>query len=397
MKKTVAIIGGGPSALAAAAFIDSERYDVTIYEKNKTLGRKFLVAGKGGFNLTHSEPIDELVLRYSKNGILEQALKSFDNNDFRAWLNSIGISTFVGSSKRIYPEEGIKPIAVLTAILNELKVRSVRIECEHKWTGWSEDGFPIFESGEKVEADLIVFSLGGASWKVTGSDGTWLSIFEERGIKTLPFLPANCAYEIDWTTDLLLKSEGMPLKNISISSDNKVCKGEVVITCFGIEGNAIYALSPEIQGQLSRSGKAVVHLDLKPGFSEQKVLDKLNRSTSKATEILKNKLKLSKTHIHLLKALLTKEEFLSNELLAKRIKQLPLHILSAAPLDEAISTTGGLAMSAINGNFELKRIPNTYCIGEMLDWNAPTGGYLLQACFSIGVTVARIFNMKAST
>lgn len=392
MKKSVAIIGGGPSALTAAAFLDPEKFDVTIYEKNKSVGRKFLVAGKGGFNLTHSEPIEQLISRYSKSPILENAIRSFTNDDFREWLDSIGIPTYIGSSKRVYPEKGIKPIEVLTTILNVLESNSVKFEHEKEWVGWNEKGAPVLISGESISADFTVFSLGGGSWKVTGSDGSWLDLFQNKGIETVPFLPANCAYAIDWNSKLLKIVEGHPLKNIALQCNHLVCKGEVVITKFGMEGNAIYALSSEIQQQLSNSGKAIIYLDMKPRFSLEKVLEKLNNSHLKTTDFLRKELKLSNAQIQLLKFGLSKEEFLSNASLSEKIKAFPLTIDAAAPLDEAISTTGGVSMDAISSNFELNRLKGTYCIGEMLDWNAPTGGYLLQACFSMGVFFASELN-----
>ncbi|MDG1333614.1 MAG: NAD(P)-dependent oxidoreductase [Crocinitomicaceae bacterium] len=394
MKKTVAIIGGGPSALAAAAFLNMDQFDVAIYEKNKTLGRKFLVAGKGGFNLTHSEEIEQMISKYSESPILASALRSFTNDDFRDWLKSIGIPTFVGSSKRVYPEKGIKPIEVLNKIMAILEDNSVTIEYEKSWSGFNPDGTLLFESGETISADIVVFSLGGASWKVTGSDGTWLGAFSNQGIETVPFLPANCAYQVKWKDDFLQKAEGQPLKNIALQCDGKRCKGELVITNFGLEGNAIYALSSEIQAQLTQKGKAIVQLDLKPMMTLEAVTNKLMRSEAKTTEILKSTLNLSKTQIHLLKTTLTKDEFLSKSILADSIKQLPIQLESTAPIDEAISTTGGISMNAINENFELKTLNGSYCIGEMLDWNAPTGGYLLQACFSMGAYLARRLNEK---
>lgn len=392
MKKTVAIIGGGPSALAAAAFLDPELFDITIYEKNKSLGRKFLVAGKGGFNLTHSEPIEQLISRYSESSILDASLKAFTNEDLRSWLQEVGVPTYIGSSKRVYPEKGIKPIEVLNKLLAVLKEKSVKICYEKEWTGWNDQKEIIFKSGESISADYTIFSLGGASWKVTGSNGSWIDTFAQFGIKTIPFLPSNCAFEVNWSPDLLKKTEGMPLKNIALGAGDAYCKGELVITKFGMEGNAIYALSPEIQTQLLESGFATVYLDMKPTYSEEQILTKMCDSTLKTTEILKRKLNLSKVQIDLLKGCLTKEEFLSKLQLTEKIKYFPLKIQSAAPLDEAISTTGGISMDAISQNFELKKVKGNYCIGEMLDWNAPTGGYLLQACFSMGVFLAKNLN-----
>lgn len=392
MKKTVAIIGGGPSAFAAAAFLDSALFDITIYERNKTVGRKFLVAGKGGFNLTHSEPIDQLISRYSESPTLETALKSFTNDDLRTWLESIEIPTYIGSSKRIYPEKGIKPIEVLNKILTVIEANSVQIEYEKEWKGWNDKGELKFANGETIAPDITIFSLGGGSWKISGSDGSWAPHFKQIGIEPIPFLPANCAYNINWKKEFIEKNEGLPLKNIAICSDDKICKGEVVITKFGIEGNAIYALSSEIQAQLSDSGNAIVYLDMKPSFTEDQILTKLCDSSLKTTDILRRKLNLSKVQIDLLKSNLTKEEFLSKLQLTEKIKYFPLEIESAAPLDEAISTTGGISMDAISENFELHQKKGTYCVGEMLDWNAPTGGYLLQACFSMGAFLAGVLN-----
>lgn len=392
MKKTIAIIGGGPSSLSAAAFLDPELFDVTIYEKNKSLGRKFLVAGKGGFNLTHSEPIEQMVSRYSDSSALEKSLKSFTNEDLRTWLNEIGVPTYIGSSKRVYPEKGIKPIEVLNKLLAVLESKSVKIEYQKEWTGWNDEGNLTFDSGESIAPDMTVFALGGGSWKVTGSDGSWIDLFKKHSIKTIPFLPANCAYKINWKPEFIAKNEGTPLKNIALGSVDNYCKGEVVVTKFGMEGNAIYALSPEIQAQLSESGNATVYLDLKPTFTEEQVLTKICDSSLKTTDILRRKLKLSKVQIDLLKSNLTKEEFLSKLQLAEKIKYFPLQIESAAPLDEAISTTGGISMDAISENFELNELKRTFCIGEMLDWNAPTGGYLLQACFSMGYSLAKTLN-----
>lgn len=394
MKKTVAIIGGGASALIAAAFLDADQFDVTIYEKNKSVGRKFLVAGNGGFNLTHSESISLMKSRYSPESFLAEALNQFTNTDLCLWLEKIGIPTFVGSSGRIYPEKGIKPITVLTKILDELAHKHVEIKLNHRWENWGVNNELIFENGAIISPDYALFSLGGGSWKVTGSDGSWLNTFEEKGIPVHPFLPSNCAYHIDWNADFIAKYAGEPIKNCSIRCGTKIQKGEVVVTQFGLEGNAIYALSPEIQSELNANGSATVYLDFKPSLHIAEIHDRLVASTLKTTEILKRKLNLSAVHIHLLKSYLSKEAFTTHDLLAEKIKAFPLTLIAAAPLDEAISTTGGIALDAVTEQFELKSITNTFCMGEMLDWNAPTGGYLLQACFSMGVMVGHELNER---
>lgn len=392
MRKSIAIIGGGPSAFLLAAFLDKEKYIVTIYEKNKTFGRKFLVAGKGGFNLTHSEPIDKLIRRYTPSVFLDKALLNFTNQDFINWLNKIGIPTYIGSSKRVFPREGIKPIEVLTTILQFLEEKGVVFKYEHTFSNWDDDNNPIINN-KTVPSDYTVFSLGGGSWKVTGSDGSWLDTFSLKGIKTKPFQASNCSYQIDWKPEFINKNEGLPLKNISISCNHANQKGEVVITKFGIEGNSIYALSPQIRDQLNKISKAIISIDFKPTLTLEKIQSKIESSKYRnTTEILKKELKLSKTQIDLLKMYLSKDSYLNTELLSISIKKFPLEIINMAPIDEAISTVGGIDLKAITENFEFKNLSNQFCVGEMLDWDAPTGGYLIQACASSGAYLAKYFN-----
>lgn len=391
-KKSIAIIGGGPSAMLLASFLDMAKYEVTIYEKNKALGRKFLVAGKGGFNLSHSESMDKFKERYKPNSFLDVALDAFTNDNLRVWLEKIGVKTIIGSSKRIYPEKETKPIEVLNAILNHLESRGVKIETEKEWKGWTESGVLFFCDEEIVEVDITVFCLGGGSWKITGSDGSWLDTFNKQGIKTLPFQPVNCAYEIKWNEGFIEKFNGEPLKNIEISCQDKTAIGEAVITKFGLEGNAVYGLSNEVQAELEETGKAEITIDLKPMIGNGAVLERLMSSPKNMTDILRSKVKLDKTKIQLLKSVLSKEDFLDLRKLADAIKYLPLTITAAAEVDEAISTTGGIAISELDENYKLHSMQDTYAIGEMIDWNAPTGGYLLQACFSMGHNLAVYLN-----
>ena len=392
-KSQVAIIGGGPAAMSLAAFLDSSTFKVTIYEQNKALGRKFLVAGKGGFNLTHSEELDSFMHRYTPHSFLAPMIQSFDNQDLRKWLAEIGIPTFIGSSKRVYPFKGIKPIEVLDRIIAVLKAKDVNFAFNHHWIGWNEPGALRFENQTPVQADMVVFALGGGSWKVTGANDRWLQFFEQKGIPIKPFKSANCAYRIDWPTAFLQKQAGKALKNIAFKCQGQTQKGEAVITQFGIEGNAIYGLSPKIQPQLDQFGKAEVQLDLKPPLSEDVVYDRLKKSKAKnTTQALRKDLNLNQLKVDLIKQYLSKEAFQDPKQLAQNIKALPLTLLESAPLDEAISTTGGIVLSAVDQHLQLKALPNHYCIGEMLDWNAPTGGYLLQACFSMGVYLAKHLN-----
>ncbi len=396
-KKTVAIIGGGPAAMMLAAFLNPDLFLVTIYEQNKTFGRKFLVAGKGGFNLTHSEDLSAFVNRYTPKSFIEGIISAFDNQDLRQWLEKLGIPSFVGTSKRVYPIKGIKPIEVLNKILNLLKERGVQFAFEHQWGGWDLDQGLRFNNRTTIQSDLCIFALGGGSWKVTGSNDHWLSLFQQQGVLTKGFKSANCAYQIAWPSAFLQKQEGQALKNIAISCEGQIQKGEAVITQFGIEGNAIYALSPNIQHQLDEFGKATVLVDLKPPFTQQVIYDRLDQSKAKnVSQALRRDLKLSAAKVDLIKSQISKTAFQDLAQLAQAIKALPLTLLAAAPLDEAISTTGGIDLSAIDAHFQLKNKPKHYCIGEMLDWNAPTGGYLLQACFSMGVYLARHLNEKES-
>jgi uncharacterized flavoprotein (TIGR03862 family) len=396
VKKTISIIGGGPAAITLAAFLDVQKFKVTIFEKNKTLGRKFLVAGKGGFNLTHSEQVESLIERYTPSSFLKEVLLNFNNNDLRDWLNSIDIPTYVGSSKRVYPKEGLKPIEVLQAFQKVLKDNSVNIEYNKTWTGWDISNNLKFNDQELVESDYTIFALGGGSWKVTGSDGTWLSTFKKKGVDVIPFQASNCAYHIKWEDKFILKHAGAPLKNISISCLNATQKGEVVVTQFGLEGNAIYALSPKIRSELQQQNKAIISIDLKPTLSHENIVDKLKNSKCRTTtEGLKIDLKLSPVQVGLLKTYVSKEDFLAIDTLAIKIKSLALTVIKSAELDESISTVGGVSLSAVDSNFQLNTIENNYCIGEMLDWDAPTGGYLLQACFSMGVGLAQHLNAKS--
>ncbi len=392
MKKSVAIIGGGSAGLLLAVFLDASLFEVSIYERKKTPGRKLLVAGKGGFNLTHSEPIDAFVERYQPEGFLNAALRYFDNTALRNWLKSIGIPTYIGSSKRVYPIQGIKPMQVLHKIMEQLKLNNVQFNYEQYWTGWDINKQLTFASGLIVKADYVVFSMGGGSWKVTGSDGAWTKIFKNSEIGIIPFKSANCAFGICWDKTFIKENAGAPLKNIALSCGNKTCKGEVVVTDFGLEGNAIYALSFEIQDALENNGFAIITIDLKPQFSEGEILKKLTNSRKNTSKTLLDVLKLSNTQVQLIKNQLSKEDYLCKNTLSKKIKSLELTVQSAAKIEEAISTMGGVDLNYIDPNFELKTKSNHFCIGEMLDWNAPTGGYLLQACFSMGAFLANHLN-----
>lgn len=417
-KQNIAIIGGGPASLMLACSLDANKFNISIYEKNAALGRKFLVAGKGGFNLTHSEDVTQFSERYQPQKFIEPFIEHFSNTDFRNWLKQIGIETYVGTSKRVFPIKGVKPIEVLKAIESQLQKNKVSIFYNHTWQGWDDEELLFSHHNEviKTKPDLVVFALGGASWKVTGSDGSWTSYFNEKGIQINKFYPSNCAYKINWNPTFIKTYQGSPLKNCEFTSGNISRKGEAVITEFGIEGSGIYPLSPEIRKQLIRpnishpelvSGShemlkqvqhdvvAKLYIDFKPDLPLEEIKKRLeNKGNLSTKNVLEKKIKLTSTQVELLKLASSKQEYSDAHFLSQLIKSYPLNVLDFAPIDDAISTVGGISLEEVNENLELKKLPNNYVIGEMLDWDASTGGYLLQACFSMGKFLAIKLNVK---
>jgi uncharacterized flavoprotein (TIGR03862 family) len=398
MKKSIAIIGGGSASLMLASTLNENIFDVTIYEYNVALGRKFLVAGDGGLNLTYWEEPETFINRYSPKQFLEKSIRDFNNVDLRNWLLDLGIETYVGSSNRIFPIKGIKPIEVLNAILDKLKAQNVRILTKYEWKGWNDKDALIFENSDNtilIKPDIVVYSLGGASWSKTGSTGKWTEHFRNKGVDIVPFQPSNCAFKINWDKKFIQESEGKPLKNIVISCNQKSKAGEVVITQFGIEGGAVYALSPEIRSELSINNASTIYIDLKPTLSLNEILSKFRNNESRTiSNVLKEQINLNSLLIALIKSVISKEDFMNADVLSEKIKQLPLQIVGLADIEESISTVGGIALSETDDNFMLKKLPNNYVIGEMLDWDAPTGGYLLQGCFSMGNYLGKKLNEK---
>jgi len=398
MKRSIVIIGGGPSAMKLAAKLDSGKYKVSLYEKNAALGRKFLVAGKGGFNLTHAEELEVFVGRYHPNYFIKDAITGFTHEDLQNWFSDIGVETFVGTSKRVFPVKGIKPVDVLDAILEELKKKNVNIFTGHKWIGFAADNSLMFETKSgilNVNADIVIYALGGASWKITGSDGSWTTYFIHKNISCNPFQASNCGFKIDWPIDLLESIEGMALKNCKFKSGMSFHLGEAVITSLGIEGSGVYPLSPEVRWQLADKNEAELIIDFKPQNTLEDIIAKLNsRKTKSISKCLEQELNLGEAKTKLLKAFCTREDFLNPFKLAEHIKNFNIKITGLAPLDEAISTVGGIALKEVDENYQLRKLPSHYVIGEMLDWDAPTGGYLLQACFSMGNNLAHHLNKK---
>ena len=393
MKPKIVIIGGGAAGICLASQINTKSYHVVIFEKSGQLGRKLLVAGKGGFNLSHGEPIAQLVKRYTPVNFLSKSLKQFDNNYLRSWFNAQNIPTYIGSSHRIFPEKGQKPIQVLNAMVNTLKKNEVQICSNHKWDGFQDGKLKFIINNEFVliSFDYVVFALGGSSWHVTGSDGKWTDYFND--IKLLPFKPSNCSYQVNWSTEFIKTSEGQPIKNISVTHGGQTVLGELMITKFGLEGSSIYALSPSIRDDFSSLGKVKVFIDLKPSLTIEVIKNKLNSTKKKSwTNHVQKSLNLSKEKLRILKAHTSESTFKSIEKLPEFIKCLPIELIGVAELDEAISTVGGIDLSEVDANFELKKRPNQFAIGEMLNWDAPTGGYLIQGCFSMANYLANHLN-----
>lgn len=387
----VQVVGCGASALALAAHLNPEKFRVAIFERNAAPARKFLVAGSGGLNITHSESPDSFIKRYTPDQFLDKAFGFFNNHDCVKWLQSMGIETYVGSSGRIFPVKSLKPVQVLNKIILHLESRGVEIFYGHSWEGWDENGLMFnTKNGQlKMKAPVTVFALGGASWPVTGSDGSWTEQFRSKGIALSPFQSSNCTMHISWPPELSIFF-GAPLKNIAVQCSGRWVRGEVVITSRGLEGSGIYPLSPQIRAQLNSAGKALVCIDMKPQLTREKIVAQLKKPGT-ITERLRT-LRLSAAQIGLLRYFSSKEEFNDGYVLAGKIKGLELVIEALSPVEEAISTVGGLRLDEISPEFELIKQPGHYAIGEMLDYDAPTGGYLLQSCFSMGAYLAHILN-----
>jgi hypothetical protein len=370
-----------------AADVLSPFHHVHIYDKEKGFGQKFLVAGKGGFNITNSLRGDDLCKKYTPEYFLRDCIPDFDSVAMREWLFKLGIPTFEGTSGRIFPEKEITPSDVLKKIKEKLEQQGVEFYPRHEFSGFGGSQSVMVKNGDQtteVEADYFIFALGGASWPVTGSNGEWRNLFEEKGIRTLPFQSSNCGIEIDWPENIKASHAGKPLKNIAATVNERHEKGEALITEYGLEGNVIYPLVPEIRNILSTHDQAQIKLDLKPFNTEAQLLEKVEGKTSSKTKNYAEIFNLSSTQLSVIKAFTTKETFFSPELFALSLKRLILPVKSLRPVAEAISTVGGIALNEMNPDFSFKKRPNCFAIGEMLDWDAPTGGFLLQGSFSMG-------------
>ncbi len=381
-RNPIVIIGSGPAGLMAAQQLAIQGYKVHVYEQNKAAARKFLVAGDGGFNLTHSESVDAFVEKYDV-AFVQDIVRSFDNKATVEWLSKIGIPTYVGSSGKIFPEKHIKPIQVLQAWLAYLKELGVSVFYQFQLVDFDEANVYLSHRSEIITCkyEKLILGLGGASWKKTGSDAFWVSIFEQKGIKVKALESANSGYNTqeDWN-DI----EGQALKNIEIRYKNYTRLGEIVFTNYGVEGSPLYYMNRFTRKE---TFPLDLEIDLKPNMSVDSIAEKLS-GVGSVVSLLKNKLKLSKTAIALLKRL-DKDVFTEPGSLAMAIKQYPIHVTGLRPIEEVISTAGGVSFEELDKNLALYRFPNVHCVGEMIDWEAPTGGYLLQGCFSTGAWVAK--------
>jgi len=387
---TVIVIGGGPAGLMAAESLAGRGVAVALYDAMPSPGRKFLLAGKGGLNLTHSEALGSFVPRYgARAGLFQALLSEFGPADLRHWAKGLGIDTFVGSSGRVFPDE-MKAAPLLRAWLRRLRGMGVSLNARHRWLGWTENGRDLrFRSpaGEvAVEAEATVLALGGASWPHLGSDGAWAGLLAARGIVIAAMKPANCGFDLGWSDHFAERHAGQHLETVELSFAERTVRGEVVLTRTGIEGGCVYALSGALRDIIAVQGIAMATLNLMPDWSEDRVLAALARprgSRSLAT-FLKKALPLSPAALALLRELLPREVLDNPVLLAAAIKALPLPLLQARPLEEAISTAGGVRFEDLDEHLMLKALPGVFIAGEMLDWEAPTGGYLLTGSFATG-------------
>lgn len=394
--RRIAIIGGGPAGLMAAEQLAAraggaavDGLEITIFEAMPSVGRKFLMAGKGGMNITHAEPLPDFLARYgAAAAVLTPLLAAFGPAALRDWMLGLGIASFVGTSGRVFPD-GMKAAPLLRAWLHRLRSQGVQIRVRHRWLGWTADGWLRFAtpSGELAfEADATVLALGGASWKKLGSDGAWVPVLTAAGLPVAPLKPANCGFDVAWSPYFRERYAGAPVKAVRASCGQQVQQGEFNITESGIEGGLIYALSAPLRDALLQNGQAALCLDLVPGRSEARLAADLARPRGR--DSLANHLR-RRAGIEGVKAALLREVFSADALndpggLARVLKQFPLPVQAPRPLDEAISTAGGVCFSALDAQLMARTHPGLFLAGEMLDWEAPTGGYLLTACLATG-------------
>ncbi|MDP3853717.1 TIGR03862 family flavoprotein [Phenylobacterium sp.] len=380
----VAIVGGGPAGLMAAEVLSAAGRSVTVYDRMPSLGRKFLMAGRGGLNLTHSEDLDAFIGRYgSRSETLAPWIEAFSPIDLIVWAEGLGQETFIGSSGRVFPK-ALKASPLLRAWLARLAGRGVEFRLRQEWTGWNVDGDLTFKSGETVRAKATILALGGASWPKLGSDGAWTALLPQ----VAPLAPANCGFQVAWSEVFRDRFAGTPLKALALGFGGRTVRGEIMLTASGIEGGGVYALSSALREAIAASGPAKLEIDLRPDVSTGRLQAKLAASgLGQSQANVLRKAGLNAAEIGLLREAghVPKEP----ASLARRIKSVPVQLIAPQPLDRAISTAGGVTFASLDADLMLRERPGVFVAGEMLDWEAPTGGYLLQACFATGVAAAK--------
>ncbi|RDZ28233.1 TIGR03862 family flavoprotein [Lysobacter silvisoli] len=395
----LAVIGGGPAGLMAAQVARAAGLDVDLFEAKGSVGRKFLIAGKGGLNLTHAEPRPAFDARYRERAAqVGRWLDVFDADALRAWSKELGVDTYVGSSDRVFPLDR-KAAPLLRGWVRRLREDGVRFHVQHRWLGWDADGalrLATPEGERRVQAPACVLALGGGSWPELGSDGAWVPALQAAGIDLAPLQPSNCGFDLAWSDHFAQRHAGAPLKPVIAHwrdehGQQRSLQGECVATAHGIEGSLVYALSAPLREAIARDGSARLELDLAPGRDLQRLQQDLAkpRAGRSFSEHLRRQTGLSGVKAALLHEVLDASARQDPERVAAAIKRLPLTLLRARPIAEAISSAGGVRLEALDEDLQLRERPGTYCAGEMLDWEAPTGGYLLTACFASGLIAGR--------
>ncbi|PNQ98325.1 aminoacetone oxidase family FAD-binding enzyme [Azospirillum argentinense] len=390
----VAIVGAGPAGLMAAEVIAAAGRSVAVYERMPTPARKLLLAGRGGLNLTHSEALDAFTARYGAQApLFADLLASFSPADLRDWATGLGIETFVGSSGRVFPVQ-MKASTLVRAWLRRLEGLGVTLHTRHRWLGWDASGALHFQRGDGTETTVApratLLALGGASWPRTGSDGAWTELLAARGVDIAPLRPSNMGFEVPWSDHLRERFAGQPVKSVGLAFGDRRLKGEFVITETGIEGGAVYALSAPLRDAIEREGWAALTIDLMPDLPESAIAKRLRRRGAESlSTFLKKSLSLTGPRAALLREFTPASELSDPAALARHIKGLSMVLTGLRPIERAISTAGGVRLGELDNSLMLTRLPGTFIAGEMLDWEAPTGGYLLQGCFAMGTRAGK--------